>query len=311
MPVGVLKKVLWAVDVFEGHQNNYDNAASAIQEFVGRTDCIVYPVYVLVEEQLRLEGKNQGHSIVPYQMAAERALRGLLKPYRIKRVAPAIVLTHHATRSISVEEFLAHYALSVNADLMVVTSHKKTRWERLLLGSFSEALLVYSKVPVLIIGPEVKHVHSFERILFASRLQFRSRSLFRKIIRIAQVFKSTVILFHTVAHPIDSLIQSGVYLLGGGSWVPSHNYFGNDIDRQTRQAEAWAIWARHQGVPTEYVIDSLGGPVVKSILTVAEKENVGLIVMERRAGPMESVLLGSITKEVIRSASYPVWIKAA
>src|SRR5262249_39773483 len=130
---------------------------------------------------------------------------------------------------------------------------------------------------------------------------------FRALIGDARRLGAKVTLFHAIPHPIEPILQSGAYLLGG-SWIPVQEYFSVETDRHMRRAAAWARWAGHQGVECEPLVDAQGESVVDSILSLVQSRQVDLIAMEAHSGPIRSALIGSVTRQVIRRADCPVWV---
>ncbi len=308
MSIESLKKIIWAMDPFEPNQEVYGLIAQCLQDFVSRTETAIEPVYVLSESGFIDEGEEDLKRVSSYQAAAKRVIQEILNRVQVKGIKQPRVLVHKADRHNTNSEILSEYARSVSADIIWVNPHGRAGVKRLLFGSFTEDLLAKSKVPVMVIPPMMKQMHSLNQIIFPSNLACESRFLFRKVVKVAKKLTARLTLFHSVLHPIDSLIQSGVYLLGGGTWVSSHSYLGKDIDQQSKCAEVWARWATRQGVPTDYVIESAGGPISASLSALAKRKAAGLIIMEGHSSSIESMLIGSITREVIRNADCPVWV---
>jgi nucleotide-binding universal stress UspA family protein len=106
---------------------------------------------------------------------------------------------------------------------------------------------------------------------------------------------------------IAPIFQSGAYLFAG-AWIPARNYFREEIQERYRRGTSWARWASHQGINCEFFLDELSGEISKKIVNLTEKENIDLIALASRSGPVSSALLGSITRQVIRTIPCPVWI---
>jgi nucleotide-binding universal stress UspA family protein len=50
------------------------------------------------------------------------------------------------------------------------------------------------------------------------------------------------------------------------------------------------------------------GSISTAITSLAREKKVGWIAMEGQSGPIAAALLGSITRQVIRTAPCPVWV---
>jgi nucleotide-binding universal stress UspA family protein len=308
MSLQSLKKVIWAIDAFDSNRELYKNSAHFIRQLVQMTGCVIQPVYILSESDLMYKKSDLFDFGSDYQTAAKNSLKELLSSLEIEELTEPTVLVQRAYRSDSDAELLSNFAFAVEADSICVCSHGKKGLERMFLGSFAETLLLKSKVPIIVIPSHLKKDIHLNQFIFPTDLKSESRTAFRSVVRMAKAFQAKLSLFHSVAHPIDSLLQSGVYLLGGGTWVPAHSYFGKNIDQQTRLAEAWASWANHQGVETDFVVDPTGGSVQKALIALTQMKDAGFIVMEGISGPVESVMIGSVARQVIRASDRPVWI---
>jgi nucleotide-binding universal stress UspA family protein len=181
---------------------------------------------------------------------------------------------------------------------------------RFLLGSFSETLLYKSELPVLVVHPHLEYhaTHSIRNIFFPTDFGPGSEMMFREAVQLAKTFDAKLTLFHSVPHPIEPVLQSGVYLLGGG-WMPIQNYLGNEVEKSKRRAQAWARWAKAQKrVEVESKIHVDGGSVADLILDIVKNQKFDLIAMAAQSGPVALALLGGVTRQVVRHASCPVWV---
>jgi nucleotide-binding universal stress UspA family protein len=305
------RRIIWAIDAFEPNLDAHQDTAKYIHQIVDQAGGTVVPVYVLNAAQLNLTEEVSGPWIEHYQPAAEKALTKMIsligaslpieKPHILLQRSPS---TYEAT------DLLASFAQSMNASAIVVNSHGRSGMTRFFLGSFTETLLTKSTIPVLVLGPKLidrSRPRAVSQILFPTEFGSHSQDIFRRVVQLAIELKSQLTLFHAVPHPIEPLFQSGVYLLGG-SWIPIQNYFGEEVDRQKRHAEAWTRWAEHQGVKTHFVLNTDGGGISQLLVDLARTENTSLIAMEEQSGPIAAALLGSVTRQVIRSAPCPVWV---
>jgi nucleotide-binding universal stress UspA family protein len=69
---------------------------------------------------------------------------------------------------------------------------------------------------------------------------------------------------------------------------------------------SWVAQARRSGVRADFVLDeTLGSPAAE---IVREGAAADLVVVAARSGPLESAVLGSTTRGVLRAATRPVLI---
>jgi nucleotide-binding universal stress UspA family protein len=305
--------VIWAVDPFEQSDELVASAVSALRNF-SFLGWHIQPCYVLTPNQLNLTSDFVEYAsfsvALAYKPAAKKALQGLLSHVSLPGVLPGEVLALDSPSSQASAEALSKFAQNLNAKAIVTSSHARSGLGRFLLGSFSETLLYKSEVPVLVVHPHLENhiTHSIRNIFFPTDFGPSSEVMFREAVQLAKTFDAKLTLFHSVPHPIEPVLQSGVYLLGGG-WMPIQNYLGNEVEKSKRRAHAWARWAKSQKkVDVESKIHVDGGSVADLILGIVKNQSFDLIAMAAQSGPVALALLGSVTRQVVRHASCPVWV---
>jgi nucleotide-binding universal stress UspA family protein len=301
-------RVIWAVDAFEATNQIHYNCAAVLRFFKERFKSQINPVCVLSASQLNLPGERAGRWIHHYQPAIEKEIQTVLKEVHLdEQVETPEILLQRSTSTTEAVNLLSQFALSRDADLIVVGTHGRSGMERFLLGSFTETLLLRSEVPVLVIGQTLQEFKNIDRIFFPTEFGPHSKFIFRQVVRMAAEMKAKLTLFHYIPHPIEPVFQSGIYLLGG-SWIPVQAFFGDEVNKKTKRIGLWTKWANQQGVETDSLIHSEGGVISDVILSEAERRKMNCIVMEAQSGPISAALVGSITRQVIRSAACPVWV---
>ncbi len=97
-------------------------------------------------------------------------------------------------------------------DLIVLGTHGRTGFQKLLLGSVAEEIFRRSHVPVLTIGPWArKGLHKggkFHRVLFATDFTRESLSAARYAVSMAQENQARLILVHVIRKPNEALGES-------------------------------------------------------------------------------------------------------
>jgi nucleotide-binding universal stress UspA family protein len=305
--------VIWAVDPFEQSPELLASALMALRNF-SFLGWRIQPVYVLTPNQLNLTSDFVEYAsfsvALAYKPAAKKALQELLSQVSLPGILPGEVLALDTPSSQASADALSRFALNLNARAIVTSSHARTGLGRFLLGSFSETLLYKSEVPVLVVHPhqEESITHSIRKIFFPTDFGPASEAMFREAVNLAKTFDAKLTLFHSVPHPVEPVLQSGVYLLGGG-WMPIQSYLGNEVEKGKRRAQAWARWARTQKkVEVETRIHVDGGSVADLVMGIVKAEGFDLIAMAAQSGPVALALLGSVTRQIVRRSSCPVWV---
>ncbi len=304
------RRVVWAVDAFDDPEHLRSLAPELLNSLARQQNwghVEVVPVYVLSPGEINLTIEFSGPWLEQYREAAQKALQHALKGIAVAGMVKPEVIAENFTSTSQAARSLAMHALMIGAEMIVASGHGRKGLGRFLMGSFVENVIQYAHVPVVILRPKIKISERIQTILVPTQFGTKAKAVFRKAVEQARGLGARIVLFHTIPHPVEPILQSGAYL-AGGSWVPVQAYFSVETDRHRRRAEAWARWAEHQGVSTEVIVDVQGSDIGDSIVYLANSRNADLIAMESKSGPIASTLLGSITRHVIRNAPCPVWV---
>jgi nucleotide-binding universal stress UspA family protein len=308
-------RVIWAIDVFREPFSTLKQSAQILEALIDRLALQIEPVFVFSSSELdiTLIPGLASQSEKAHRESAERALRRCIAeqlretPGLARALLPSKILLESRSRTRGQVEALESYARSVGAEAIVLSSHGHHGPTRLLIGSFVETLLHHSSIPTLAIGPGVKQTTPIKTILFATDFDTQSHHEFRESVMLAKQLGSKLDLYHGVPSLIEPLFQSGAYLFSG-SWVPARHSLKAEVQKQYRRGNAWARWARNQGVDCEFILDESSGNMVGNLIRILRERDVGLITLVSRSGPVASTLLGSFTRQVLRRATCPTWI---
>ncbi|HEY8272365.1 MAG TPA: universal stress protein [Pseudobdellovibrionaceae bacterium] len=234
----------------------------------------------------------------------------LLTPGFPHVLSPKILVEPLAATSAAVEALL-EYATKRDADLIIVSSHGRRGLDRFFLGSFAETLLVYSKIPILVIGAGAKIETNFNRILFPTEFGEYAHEVFRRTVSAAKQMGASIIIYHVVPMPARIVMDTGYYpsLYGvEGEMVSREDFLKIQQEHQSLRAEAWADWAKGEGVNCSFKVESVEEAIDILIYREAVAERADLIMMEGQSGPIKVALLGSIARNVVRTGPCPVLV---
>jgi nucleotide-binding universal stress UspA family protein len=195
-------------------------------------------------------------------------------------------------------EDVAALASRMGADLVVQASHGRRGVVRLVLGSFAEALVRSSAVPVLTIKNVPATPFRPRTILFPHDLSPASGALFPVLRSFARVHESRVVLLHVWSAAQDVLPV-------GWMGIEPHTFF-HPVQPEKLARDLDALRERElAGLKSETCL--VRGDPASSILDVAASREVDLICMGTHGWRgLDRFLLGSIAEKVLRGASCPV-----
>ena len=193
-----------------------------------------------------------------------------------------------------------------NIDLVVMGTHGRKGFNRLVLGSVAERLVHQAVCPVLVIcrplrdfvSPDELQPWHLKTILLATDFSPNSGRALAHALRWASEWSGKVILFHAVEE-VPPETQGRVDLF------PEYNPF---FEKQI--VEAWEAIRKQVPQATdqncEISFEVRHGNPKEQILHLAEEQNADLIVMGSRGLGRSTVTWGSTISGVVRDGRFPV-----
>jgi nucleotide-binding universal stress UspA family protein len=196
---------------------------------------------------------------------------------------------------------IAKHAVQMAADMLVLGTHGRSGFDRLVLGSVTERLLRTVSVPILTVPPPVKKPESVRYRHIVCPVDFSDESMraLEYALSLAQETAARLVLLHVLEGFLDEPDAGELREL------KVFEYY-EQLEQRAAQRLAAAVpdEARVWAHPDERVVK---GKAYRQILRLAAEEGADLIVMGVRGrGALNQLLFGSTTHHVIREASCPV-----
>ena len=193
-------------------------------------------------------------------------------------------------------------AAAIHADLIVMGTHGRSGFQRLLLGSVTEKVLRKAGCPVLTVPRRAANTTelTFENILCA--IDFSQASLHALDIALSMADECHGRL--TVINVLELLPEGSLGI--DGQPVLDTTDLRAELEQNARQQMAAAIPdARRHSCDIQELI-TMGRPY-REILRVAEQERADLIVVGVQGrGAVDLAFFGSTTQHIVRQAAVPV-----
>jgi nucleotide-binding universal stress UspA family protein len=193
------------------------------------------------------------------------------------------------------------YAVENETDLIVLGTHGRTGFERFILGSVAEKVVRMARCPVLTVprgAPEAQARPSFGRILCALDFSPASDQAVQYALSLAQEAKSCLTMLHVV------------------EWLPDEpfaKHAGFDVDHfrksllQDARARAEALVPEDALAWCEVDTRIVCGKPYEEIVRIAHNDLADLVVLGVHGhGPVDRMLFGSTSQQVVRLARCPV-----
>jgi len=305
-PIGerkIKKKLIWGVDATTLKAPRLRQMARHLNRLTSGGEYCVEPVYVVSPADLRLVAAKLPLNMAEMQAALKRTLESGLNQLKIRNLLnPKVIHSPKLSVKAAVHALITE-AKREGAEAIVVHTHSKTALDRILLGSFAETLALNTCMPAIIISPEAKAEGAIHTVLFPTDFSAESKQALNTLAAWASgKGKVRIILFHQLQY----VGHFGAVPMGA---VPYPVY---DIEAETKLKERtgvkWTAQLREKKLDAEFVIGRGVIAVDEGIRKAAQKHKADLIALASRSGAVESTLLGSVTRFIIRYSKLPVWV---
>lgn len=287
-------KIILAVDILEDPvvQRPVARVAELWAQGVGLE---VQPTYVFGASSDRFRAER---AAVAQELKARFAkfLAGVGMP---RSTAFQVLFSDGASLRGRVAALLTH-ACEVKAAAIALTTRARTGVSRWAFGSFTETMVLNSRLPLLTLNPEARPIQRQENILFATDLCEESDRVLRVVLEEAKSRGLALTIAHCSqfdqAHPEAAFGPPVGYIEGKAKYLKKKRA---QLDEQVRVARDSGLAA--DGVFLEEECDAAG-----ALLKLVVRRKIQMVAMASRCGPVAAALGGSMTRKVIRAAHCPV-----
>jgi nucleotide-binding universal stress UspA family protein len=305
-------KIIWAIDPFEEPLKSKSQLLSTLVQVSQKQEALVEPVYVLnLAVGLNAEPRPLStlSHLSQYKHGAEKAVHAMIQGIEgVEFLAPHVLLAEDSSPA-ELAQQLAAYAKTTHARCILVGTHARHGLPRVLLGSFTETLILSSDLPVITIGPACLHAASAapKQILFATDLEDNADEVYLKLRNFAKASDLEITLYYSVPPRLEPVFQSMTYLISGG-WVSVPESLTEEEQLKRKKAEKWAEEARERGVILNIHFEVSPGNIPDLVVEYAKLKKFPWIAIGSESGALKAALIGSIVREVVRNAPCPVWV---
>lgn len=296
-----LTKIVWAIDAYS-QQPRIDRLAMRLMQSLSHGETVaIYPVYVMVPNRANVLAELLYPQILALEEAAQEQLAQRLKKATVPGLQAPNVLVEPIFSTTGAVKALCRHAAKLNADLIVAGTHGRSGVGRLFLGSFAETLTLHSRIPVMTVGPHTRVPSRIEHILFPTDLGERHQRDFGRILELAAELGARITVFHQIQEPL--VIQPGSRAI-----LVQEKLTKEEMAVARRRAADFAAEAQKKNISCKAILVRSNFSVSEHVLRVAARQRVDLIAMAARSGRISAPVLGSVTRQVMRASTRPVWV---
>lgn len=300
-------RIRWAMDPYTEKTDNWRQCREILHIIEKKSDCEIIPTYSVGHRVSQWVGK--------FTDAGSKGLKATTESLMLDRLAelelphlcgPEVLEAEGYSPGAEVASFL-NTAEKDGTDLIVVNTYSRNRMEKFFMGSFTETLLLKSKIPVLIVPPHSKSLEKLEKMFYPTDLSEESFEIFKSFLGSPVNFSSSVSLYHRVFEASDILAQSANFGLGGG-WMTIEPFIGEEVLAQGKLADQWKAYAVRKGFSCDVKVEHNPDYLPEVIIQRALEQNSDIIALPTTAGKLDAVLLGSTARQVARRSEIPVMV---
>ncbi len=296
-------RLIWPINPFADEKTYFKHALKVIGEFAAASGLQVEPVYVLSPPGIILPTGYVLDKMEPAEPKVKAAWEALTKGSKYAgSFLPPTVLTDASLSKYGMSRAVVDYAKTVGAEALAVATHGRKGAARFVMGSFAESLLHAADLPLFVFNPCAEKAGRTRKILFPVELPLSPTTPVDQVIQFAKASRAKLVFFHKVDYlnqfTAEPLFQMPTY----------RGYLEQDLTARRDELSKLLSRSRSCGVVAEAILDQGTAYVPDGILATARKQGVDLIAMVSGAGRVQSALLGSVTRQVLRTAKQPVWV---
>ncbi len=300
-------KVLWALDALSDDESRLKEGAKSAQALGKLWDRPVEPVFILTPDGLHALQEESDELQSSQMPRLRRALASMAEKYGdASFLEPKILMSKSGGKKKELKTLL-DYAKKNGSAPLVLTTHGRSGLSRWVAGSFTETALLASHTPLLVVPPEhqLKHV---KVALFPTNFSRASKFFINKQIPWLKENSIKLVLYHRLINAVDPFIQSGLAITGGG-WVSFESMRQEEALKRQKEGDRMIQKFQEQGVDAKFLMSSSLNSLEHGVLEAAEAENVDLIALLTESDALNANLMGSLARQLVRSAPCPLWIQ--
>jgi nucleotide-binding universal stress UspA family protein len=241
-----------------------------------------FPLYFTAAQTRELEAQLR---------RSDQAARQYLEDFVRRTLPDGSLPTYRLVEEEAVEAIL-RTAEDIEADLIVMGTHGRTGWSRFRLGSVMDGVLRQAAIPVLAVGPSAASADgtaTLRGILCPVNFDDLSRATLETAILLARETGARLTVLHVLEHQPEA---------------------GNGLKAAEDRLCDWARLEGSEQCSLHHVVRH--GNAVDAIVDEARRIGSDLLVIGARPRPtLSSIMFGSTTEALIRTAPCPVLVAPA
>ncbi len=300
-------KILVSTNLLFNEQSKLSKAYASIFNFAEQSNLKSQLVSIVSPDLLSWPthfDDEWGHEFM--RIAKKMALENLKEVEDRSQEPHELVLQTINSRKQSVRSII-EFAQNTDVALIAAITHL-THEEKLISfpGSFVETLVAESTLPVLVVNSQADPVQKFRKILVPTDFSKACKQDFKKVLEFAKPLNAQIDLIHVLTVPEGMDFSSASGLSGG--WPRIESFIERVEVEAYKSATEFLAIAKEDQIVAEFNLIRNREQLSKIILNYAIQTKSDLIAMTNQTGPIASLLLGSMTRQLMRTSQIPLLV---
>lgn len=204
-------------------------------------------------------------------------------------------------------ETLVREAEQKHAAVIGLRTHGRLGKDRMLLGSFAEAVISRSKIPVLTFNSIARKSTQLSTVLFPTDFSRLSKRAFKKLLVFAKLVKCKITIAHVFEPPQTSFADIGSALDASAADLRK---IWREAEIALRiKAEVWQVEANRQGIETEFYLGHMHGSKGAALNQIAIDRKADMVYLSATGGPFARYALTTTAREILTHSPVPVLVQ--
>jgi nucleotide-binding universal stress UspA family protein len=297
-------ELLMTIDsLSEGH--SLKNAISSLGRISSKVGWRMKAVSVLSPDQVSWPGNFTEDWRSEFETIGQRTLDKFLRKNHARgKIEPKVLFQPFHSRKNSIQTMIREIDSSKPSAVAVFTHTKKMTSS--IPAGFVSSLISKSSAPVFVMNAKSPPIKALKTIAFATDFSQPDEASYQEAIAFALQAKAKLLIIHVLPNLVNETMVAYAGITGG--W-PGFEKFLDAQEKDVKQkAEAWIETAAAKGVDAKSEILNNSKTIWSGILRSAKRNDVDLLVMTEKTGPWEAAILGSVTRKILETSSYPVLV---
>lgn len=303
-----LKKMIWFLDPIDHKEDLNVSELQAIGQWAERNGIEVIPFFALTPRVVNWIGLGDKPILQNFVPVIESQMQACLDEVQASAITQPVVFISEEISERDVMTEVKSFCEENEVGSVLVFSSKKSGLERFFKGSFSDTLLFSLNLPSFVLPLDVEKIDLTSPILVPFDLSKENAEAIHTFFNSQPPLpKSKIVLYHKITRPDEAFIQTGVHF-AGGAWLSMEDFHANQMEQCKNRCDDLQKSLAGLGYEVETFLDSAFGAVDEGIRDYCQKERVGVTLLFTNASPATALLLGSLTRQLLRNPPTPLWV---